>query len=197
MLVQQQKRRQREESILLTLDNLTYATRKQLQIVNNLGGDRNAHRILFEMEKDKSINSIRTEQKVYYLSNRGKERIGSAQGELKKAQIEHTLMRNDLYISLGMPEDWRKEKPVKLNGEVFIIPDATFKRKGEFHFVEIDNRQTLRTNLDKITKYKELSRVIFEQYSHTPTLIWYTLSDVRKQKLSDACNKAGVKFVVY
>ncbi|WP_234402333.1 replication-relaxation family protein [Oceanobacillus damuensis] len=197
MMVQQQKRQQREEQILLSLNDLTYATRRQLQVVNKLGGDRNAHRILQQMEKDKSICSIRTEQKIYFLSNRGKERIGSTQVELKKSQILHTLMRNDLYILLGQPSDWRKEKPIRLNGEVFLIPDATFKKAGEYHFVEVDNEQTMKTNIDKIKKYKELSSVLFESYKHTPTLIWYSLSELRKEKLKEACIKTGVKFVIY
>src|SRR5690606_6612046 len=159
---------QREEKILLSLDELTYATREQLQIVNNLGGNRNAQRILQRMEKDKLIDSVRYEKKIYYLSNKGKQQIGSSQGELKKSQIIHVLMRNDLYIRLGMPKEWYKERLVKW-GDNKLIPDATFKQKGEFHFVEIDNRQTMKTNEDKIKKYKELSHVIFQQYNHRPT----------------------------
>ncbi|RDW18058.1 hypothetical protein CWR48_10665 [Oceanobacillus arenosus] len=197
MLVQQMKRQQREEQILLSFEILTYATRKQLQIINNLGGDRNAHRILHEMEKDNLISSLRTEQKIYYLSNRGKERIGSSQGELKKSQLVHTLMRNDLYILLGQPSDWKKEKPIKVNGEVFLIPDASCMIKGEHHFIEIDNQQTMKTNIEKIKKYKELSPAIFQQYNHTPTLIWYTLSDIRRGKLKEVCDKIGVKYVIY
>ena len=197
MLAQQQKKNQRHEKILLSLDELTYATREQLQIINKLGGDRNAQRILARMENDKLINAARYEKKIYYLSNKGKQSIGSNKGDLKKSQIIHSLMRNDLYIKLGMPNYWRKEKPIKLNGEVFLIPDATFKNKGEFHFVEIDNKQTMRTNIEKIKKYKELSSVIFNQFNHTPTLIWYTLSDVRKQKLKEVCETLGVKFRIY
>lgn len=196
MLAQQLKRQQREERIMLSLDNLTYATREQLQIINKLGGDRNAQRILQRMEKDKLINAARYEKKIYYLSNKGKQQIGSNQGELKKSQIIHSLMRNDLYIKLGMPYDWKKEWKMKW-GDNILIPDATFKKSGEFHFVEIDNKQTMATNIDKIKKYKELSSVIFKQFNHTPTLIWYTLSEVRKKRLKEVCNKNGVKNVVY
>lgn len=196
-MIQQIKRRQREEEILLSLDDLTYATRKQLQIICNLSGDRNAHRILHAMEKDKLITSIRTSQKIYFLSNRGKEQIGSNQGELKRSWITHTLMRNDLYIELGMPRDWRKEVPVKMNGETLLIPDAMFSKRNIKHFVEVDNQQTMKTNADKIEKYKELFSVIFKQYGHHPILIWYTLSEVRKKKLHDLCTKYGIKFVIY
>ena len=195
-MIQQEKWKQRQERILLRLDKLTYATREQLQVIENLGGDRNAHRILHRMEKDKAIKSIRAERKIYFLSNRGKEQIGSKQGELKRSWITHTLMRNDLYIMLGQPKDWRKEVPINFNADQ-LIPDAMFKRDGKFHFVEIDNEQAMRTNYDKIKKYKELERVILGRYKHKPTLIWYTLSSARKEKLQEACEKAGIQFKIY
>lgn len=179
-MLAQVKRQQRDEQILLSLDSLTYATREQLQIINNLGGDRNAQRVLSRMEKDKLLLAARMEKKIYYLSNKGKQIIGSNQGKLNKKEITHVLMRNDLYIKLGMPSDWKKERPVKW-GENKLIPDATFRKAGEYHFIEIDNQQTMATNTEKIKKYKELSHVIFKQYNHRPTVIWYAASDLRKK----------------
>ena len=197
MLAQQRKKQQREEQIMLSLANLTYATRNQLQTVNNLGGDRNAHRILHRMEKNKLISSIRTGRKIYFLSNKGKNVIGSEQGELKKKMITHTLMRNDLYLKFKQPDDWAKEVPIKQNGEIVLIPDAMFTKNDQYHFVEIDNKQSMRTNYDKIKRYADLFKMIFKQYKHHPTLIWYTLSDVRKQKLGDECKKYGIKFITF
>lgn len=195
-MIQQEKREQREERILLRLDKLNFATRKQLQIIENLGGDRNAHRILHRMEKSKLLSTVRYEKKIYYLSNRGKERVGSNQSKLKRDKIKHTLMRNDMYIKLGMPADWKKEQPINFN-DTTLIPDATFKRADKFYFVEIDNVQTMRTNYDKIKKYKELSKLIKQQYNHVPTLMWYSLSETRKEKLRAACVKRGLKFKIY
>src|SRR5699024_10781107 len=172
------------------------ATQQQLQVINKLGGDRNAHRILHDMEKDKIISSIRTERKVYFLTRQGSEQIGIDHIELKKAEIPHLLMRNDLYIKLGMPADWKKEQPIKW-GDNKLIPDATYKKGGIYHFVEIDYRQQMRTNYEKIEKYKSLSKAIFNSYKHHPTLIWHTLSDVRKKKIEEACNKHGIKFKIY
>lgn len=180
----------------MSLDKLTYATREQLQIINDLKGDRNAHRILYRMEKDRLISSVRTERKIYYLSNRGKERIGSNQSELKKSWITHTLMRNDLYIKLGMPKDWKKEVPASVNDEVVLIADAMFTKEDKFHFVEIDNKQTMRNNYDKIKKYKKLSKVIFDNYKHYPTLIWYTHSNIRKDKIKNACEKHKLRYKI-
>lgn len=195
-MIQQKERQKREEQILLRLNELNFATRKQLQVIENLGGGRNAHRILHRMEKDKSLSSIRREQKIYYLSNRGKERIGSNQSRLKRNKIKHTLMRNDLYIKLGMPHNWKNESRSIFNGNE-IISDARFKRNGYYHFVEIDNIQTMKTNFNKIKKYKELFTLIYRQHSHHPTLIWYTLSTTRKEKLETACRKAGIKYQIY
>lgn len=176
------------------MESLNFATRLQLQTLMKLGGDRNAQRVLNRMEKDGSIKSHRREFKVYYLSNRGKERIGSNQSDLKQDKIKHTLMRNDLYIKLGMPRPWTTERPIPLGKET-IIPDATYIKDGVCCFVEIDNTQTMRTNYEKIKKYAMLSSVM-EQQGEKMELVWYTVSDVRKVKLEKACSGAGLEHFV-
>jgi len=196
-MLQLKRKIKRQETILSSLADLTYATREQLQIVNDLAGDRNARRVLLDMERDGLIKSLRHEKKIYYLSNRGNEKIGRSQSRLKKSWITHTLMRNDLYIKLGVPRDWEKEVPVKQNEEVVLIPDAMFTDNGHFCFVEIDNRQSMRTNYDKISKYKILFKSIYREYKHHPTLIWYSLSTIRKGKLESSCSKAGIKYHIY
>ncbi|MFP7480174.1 replication-relaxation family protein [Terribacillus saccharophilus] len=192
-MLQAEKRRLREEKILSTLDSLGYATRKQLQLIEQLGGDRNAHRILKEMERDKLIGSQRSEQKIYYVAARGRDAIGSTKDELRTGKMKHTLMRNEMYIQLGMPDDWRTEVPVTWR-ENKLISDAMYHVKGEVHFLEVDNTQPMRTNYEKIKKYSVLSRIIFETRKHTPTLIWCTTSHSRKTKLEEACKKSAVKY---
>lgn len=187
----------RQERILLTLDKLTYSTIEQLQIIEDLKGYRNAHRILHEMEKDKLIGSVRHEKKIYYLSNRGGEQIGKSNPNVKKSLIQHTLMRNDLYIKLGMPKTWKKEAPIIINDKVVLISDARFKRNGRYYFVEIDNKQAMRTNYEKIKKYSEVFKMIRKQFNYNPQLIWYTLSDVRKEKLIKECQKNAVSYKIY
>lgn len=196
-MIQTKKKVQRQERILSTLANLTYATREQLQEIEMLGGDRNARRILLEMENDKLIGSIRREKKIYFLTNRGSDQICRTKSRLKKSQITHTLMRNDLYIRLGMPSDWKKEVPIRMNDEVVLIADAMFSKSGQFHFVEIDNKQSMRTNNDKIKKYKDVFELIYKEYGHHAILIWYTLSDVRKKRLKESCEKQGIKNIIY
>ena len=191
------KKNLRHEQIMLTLDKLNYATRKQLQIINNLGGTRNAQRILQRMEKEGLIKSERLEMKIYYLSEKGKRQIGSGKGDLKKTQIIHNLLRNDLYIKLGMPKDWKKETPITLNGKLLLIADARFTHNGINHFVEIDNKQSMKKNEEKILKYKKVFPIIFQQFGHHPVLIWCTMSEIRKMKLEKMCQKHQIKHKVY
>src|SRR5690625_5823080 len=63
----------RQERILSTLADLTYATSKQINNAINLGGDRNARRILYEMENDKLVGSLRrrSEEHTSELQSRG------------------------------------------------------------------------------------------------------------------------------
>lgn len=198
-MLQSEKRYLREEKILQTLNELGFATRKQLQIIEDLGGDRNAARILSRMEADKAIQSFRREFKIYTLTRRGKEQIGSSK-DIKTGEndrlMEHTLMRNDLYIQLGMPGDWRTEFEVQYR-DGSIVVDAMFSRNSEWHFVEVDNKQTMRNNYDKLKKYAVLRKDIFQQFNHHPTVIWYTVSETRKQRLEEWMREMGIKGRVY
>lgn len=190
-----ERRQQRDHQILSRLDKLTYATRDQLQAIEKLGGDRNANRILARLEKEKQIASIRYDKKVYYLSGKGQRFIGSNK-KLEKKWIRHTIMRNDLYIKLGMPSTWQIEVPVRWD-EHYIVPDAMFKRNGMYYFVEIDNQQVMRLNYEKINVYKNLFKNLFRQHGGHPTLIWYVSTDVRRRKISEACSKAEIKYKIY
>lgn len=195
-MIQAERRQARDEQILSRLDELTYATRKQLQILEGLGGERNAQRIIQRLEREKYISSIRQEMKIYFLNKKGQRQIGSNK-DLNKKWIRHTIMRNDLYIKLGMPADWQKEVKLNMNGELFLVADAMYSKNGINHFVEIDNQNTMNNNAEKIRKYKELFNAIFNQFKHHPVLIWYTLSDVRKEKLRGLCEKYQIRYVIY
>lgn len=185
----------RKESILLKLDELGYATRKQLQIICELGGDRNASRILSILEREKAIQSVNRGFKVYSVTYTGKEFIGSPT-HTRKGGMEHTLMRNDLYIELGMPSDWKVEAPIQYNEET-MRPDAIYSRGGEWHFVEVDNANTMKNNYEKLQRYKKLSKAIFREYNHTPTIIWKTVTENRKRKLEEHMQELGVKGYVF
>lgn len=197
MIVQTARKVSRYEQILLRLSDLTYSTSDQLRIINNLGSNRNARKTLYEMEQERYIKSVLYKKKIYYVSNKGSDFIGKGNTRLNRSEIDHVLMRNDLYIKLNMPKSWKKEAPIIINGDVVLISDARYKSQGRHHFVEVDNKQSMRANYDKIKKYKEVFKMIFRQYKYHPTLIWYTLSETRKDKLEQSCRKTGIKYKIY
>lgn len=189
----------REEKILTTLERLGFANRKQLQVTNNLGGIRNANRILKEMERDKLINSVRYEEKIYYVDYKGQGRISNKR-QLRKGLILHTLMRNDLYIYFKIPKDWEVERTIDFDYKdesKTIIPDALFTSKGERYFIEVDNTQQMQNNYDKLKSYQQLSKIIMHKEHHTPTIIYYTLTPQRKKLLEKEINKLGLKGHVF
>ena len=148
------------------------------------------------MERDKVIQATRHECKVYSLTHRGKEMIGST-SDLRQGHITHTLMRNDLFIQLGMPDSWEIEVPIHINAEEKIICDALYMKANEWHFVEVDNQNTMKNNFEKIKKYARLKNEIFKQFNHWPTVIFYTGSKNRKEKLTAYMEEKGVKGIVY
>lgn len=187
----------RQEKILLSLAELTYSTSKQLQTIMQLGSNRNARRILYELEQDGLIKSIRYGKKIYYVTNKGNDSIGRGNTRLNRSEVQHCLMRNDLYIKLGTPATWKKEAAIMINKKPFIISDARFKRNNKYYFVEVDHKQSMRNNTEKIKKYKEVFTSIYRQEGYHPQLIWYTLSDARKKRLEKECIKEQVNYKIY
>ncbi len=198
----------RQEEILWTLDKLGFATRSQLQQIHDLGSMRNANRILSNMRE--YLNFFRLFENVYYLNKNGIDFLGLEKEPLKKnMQIEHYLMRNDMYIYYDFPKDWQIEKPihfkarVDIGGGIFqtkertIIPDAQFTVNSIYHFLEVDNQQQMKENRKKIELYKELTASIKETYKQTPTIIFYTSSENRKKKLDEWCDRAGLYYHVF
>src|SRR5690606_19363148 len=93
-------------AILMSLDKLGFLTTSQIQQLHNLGGRRNTNRILNDMSD--YLQSFQLDEKVYYLSAKGRQEIGSVVVRKRTALIHHHLMRNDVYIKYR-PEYWRSE----------------------------------------------------------------------------------------
>lgn len=180
----------RQERVLSTLADLTYATSDQINGIERLGSDRNARRILYEMEKDKLVDSIRLGCKVYFNTRKGSDLIGRNNPRLKRSEIEHSLLRNDAYALLGYPRNWRKEVPIKKNGELYVKADAAYSKDGRIYFVEVDNRATMQTNIAKIKRYS----TVFTSLRTDATLVWYTLVNARKKRLAETCDKFGINY---
>ncbi len=139
------------------------------------------------------MGSIRRESKVYYLAGKGGDLIGKNNPRLKRSQIDHAVMRNELRALLGYPRDWRNEVPIKINGEVIVVSDAVYSEGGRLHFVEIDNQTSMQTNNSKIKRYAK----IFRNLNQPATLGWYTLIESRKKKLRENTEKAGIDCRIY
>lgn len=141
---------------------------------------------------------------VYYLSQKGRELIG-AEHEVKwSLQVEHHLLRNDMYLHYGCPKDWEVEQTIEFkhtegltHKELKIIPDATFTKDGSFHFLEVDRTQSMFENKKKIELYQALNPAIQAQYEHVPVIVFYTLTPFRQQRLRDICNQANLNCEVY
>lgn len=196
------KHLERREQILLSLGNkLGFATRKQLQAIHSLGGQKNASRILNDMKEYLHVKKGR--EHVYYLNQKGRELIGCDK-ELKwTIQAEHYLLRNDMYIYFNCPSDWRIEQKIKFRYQVekglketALVPDATFTVNNQFYFVEVDRTQSMKENIQKIKQYSLLKDTIIKHYKIPPVLIFYTSTEYRKKELTNLCDKANLNFKV-
>ncbi|WP_255247357.1 replication-relaxation family protein [Paucisalibacillus globulus] len=182
---------ERQEQILLSLKNLDYLTVKQIQILHGLGF-RNTYRILDQMEP--YLNHFYDGQKIYYLSKEGREKINCSTIRTKIITAKHYLMRNDLYIQLNQPKDWKNE--VKLisgegtKAEIVVIPDARFIRNGKYHIIEIDNQQKMKKNKVKIDKYRRF--IERNSFKGMPKIIWVTTTPYRRDSLLELCEGLDV-----
>ena len=194
MITVKQQRLMREESILLSLKKLDYLTRKQLQILHDLKSDRNAQRILKEM--DKYLSSFYDGHNVYYLNKEGRERVNCDVIRKKTHNVNHYLMRNDVYIDYECPESWRNEIRFisqKGKSKFVVVCDATFEKDGITYLVEIDNTQTMKKNRVKIEKYRRMiERNVF---GGMPRLIWVTTTPYRAELLKELCD--GLEVGIY
>lgn len=182
----------REEQILLMIDKLGYASRSQLQHLFRLGTTRNAQRVLQNMGT--YLNHFRHYDNVYYLNKKGREKIGSENVRQKPQQVDHVLLRNDVFIHY-LPRSWKIEKPVMINQEPFIIPDVTFETKDGKFFLEVDNTQKMIENKKKVKTYMELQTIYHRNKKQMPLLLWITSTDHRREKLKEYCKQLNTQIL--
>lgn len=171
--------------ILSNLDKLVVADGRHLQEICGLGGVRNTNRILHRLESDGYLRSFKRPQKVYALSKRGRELIGSDR-KVNGRYVDHALLRNDAYLALDMPKDWRVEESVKFRsrtGKKRFTPDATCTYNNRLTFVEIDRTQRMSENRKKFALYAEVQQVFRSSRKQPPVVRYYTISGVRAERL--------------
>jgi hypothetical protein len=170
------------------LKRLDYLTRSQIQTLHNLGGKRNANKVLKELSP--YVHSFREGENVYYLSREGREYTGATKIRKKTPMVKHFLMRNDAYIYFQRPTTWQTEIKVKnVSDGTYVIPDAIFQKDKKHHFLEVDHIQKMNVNRSKIEKYRKLS-------SKLPfVLVWVTTSEHRRKRLTELCS--GFEVQIY
>ncbi|WP_162257300.1 replication-relaxation family protein [Paenibacillus sp. Soil724D2] len=172
---------------------LDYLTTSQIGTLHHLGGQRNARRVIESMSD--YLGCFRDRENVYYLNKAGREYIGSDTVRQKLAEVDHYLMRNDLYIK-RRPESFDTEQRIK-TGEITIVCDAIMQCNSTRYLVEIDNTQSMTKNVQKIEKYKKLKDlgVFQKQFGYFPRIFWVCTSEARRKNLTDAC--VGLETVIH
>jgi hypothetical protein len=185
---------QREEAILSSLKKLDYLTRSQIQRLHNLGGERNARRILNSINPYVSIFRGQNGEHIYYLNRAGRERVGCDVVRQKTIQAGHYLMRNDAFIHYAGHEDWKNEMKFSVPDVVTVIPDAYFRYQQRRHFLEVDHLQHMTKNRDKIERYRNLNDTgtLQKRIGYFPCLVWVTLTENRRQQLAELCRGMDV-----
>jgi hypothetical protein len=167
------------------LKKLDYLTRGQIQRIHNLKSDRNAQRVLKQMEEYLCV--MRNGENIYYLNAKGRALVNCDKVRKSTGNVQHYIMRNYLYIACGCPATWRNEIRITNEGatkkdRVICVPDALFNH-GDFHtVVEVDNTQTMKKNQAKIERYRILKqRLAFGMIA--PKFVWITTTEHRRNEL--------------
>jgi hypothetical protein len=197
-----EKKLQRIEQILFSFINLKFATREQLQKLHNLGSDRNALKVIRELNEYLTVQT-HGGRNVYYLNKAGRELVGEEHEIKWNTRVDHHLMRNDLYLYFQQPNTWEVEKGMSFkaegltNKEYTLVPDARFHQEGQYHFIEVDRMQSMNENKKKISLYKLIHPLINKQFQKPPIVVFYTLTSIRKEKLKEMFQKEGIPCLVY
>ncbi len=183
----------RDEQILLLLKKFDFLTRDQLNSYFKLGTVRNTNYVLRNLSE--YLKTIRDGyQSIYYLSREGRDYVDCEKVRKKGSHVQHIVMRNEIWLHFKCPKDWRNE--VKISDEkTSVVADAVFTRNGFYHFLEVDNLQSMKENRAKIKRYKDLLDSLVKQFGYFPTLVWLTNTEHRRKQIESACN--GLNFKVF
>lgn len=182
---------QREEAILLLLKRFDFLTRDQLAQYFHLGTKRNANKVLSRLSE--YLTSIRDGyQSIYYLSKDGRDYVDCEKVRKKGGHVQHFILRNQFWLFYGCPRDWKNEIKISF-GKMSVIADAVFTRNGFYHFLEVDNLQSMKENRVKINRYRDLLESLVKQFGYYPTLVWVTTTEHRRKQIEKACQGLKVK----
>ncbi|KAA1804035.1 hypothetical protein FXB61_005133 [Bacillus cereus] len=191
----------RQMMILTSIRKLKFATRRHLMAIHDLGGIRNANRILKDLSS--FVNStVYKKEYVYYLNKKGRALFDDTEKIVPTIRLAHSLMRNEAWLHLFCPDDWQVETPIRYkvdDKKKTIIPDVKFRdEEGILNAVEIDRTQTMNINSEKMNRYGEFTTYYKEKYNgKVPIVHFFTLTEYRQKTLEQFAIKHGVYVKVY
>jgi hypothetical protein len=191
----------RQMSILATIRKLQFATRRHLMSVHDMGGIRNANRIMSDLKPYVS-KTMQGKEYVYYLNKEGYAMFGDDGRGVSRGKLAHALLRNEAWLYLFCPDDWQIETEIryKKNEEKKkIVPDVKFRdEEGILHAVEIDRSQKMKINKEKLKKYEEFTKIYKQKYNgKVPVIHFFTVTKYREKKLEELAAKCDVFLKVY
>lgn len=137
---------------------------------------------------DEYLSYFRHGENVYYLNKQGRMRVNSEKVCKKTIQVDHYLMRNWLFITLGCPSSWKNEIKMKV-GDLHIITDAKFEEDDVINVVEVDITQKQIENRNKANKYKKFVEITGRKLK----LHWITTTHNRQRQLYEMCKGLDTK----
>ena len=141
----------RQMMILTSIRKLKFATRRHLMAIHDMGGIRNANRILKDLSP--YVNSTVYKKSMYITSINKGVRYSMIEKIVPTIRLAHSLMRNEAWLYLFCPEDWQIEAPIRYkihDKKKTIIPDVKYRDSdGILNAVEIDRTQMMNVNSEK------------------------------------------------
>ncbi|MGR5970185.1 replication-relaxation family protein [Bacillus paranthracis] len=191
----------RQMMILTSIRKLKFATRRHLMAIHDMGGIRNANRILKDLSP--YVNStVYKKEYVYYLNKQGRALFDDTEKVVPTIRLAHSLMRNESWLYLFCPEDWQIEAPIRYkvhDKKKTIIPDVKFRDDdGILNVVEIDRTQMMNVNSEKMHRYGEFTMYYKNKYNgKVPVIHFFTLTMHRQKTLEQLAVQQGVYAKVY
>ncbi len=200
MRIQTHMKINRQMAILATIRKLQFATRRHLMCIHEMGGIRNANRIMNDLSIYTS-KVIHNKEYVYYLNQSGHKLFGEGK-VVHHSKMSHAILRNEAWLHLFCPDDWQVEteiRYIKDNKKKKIIPDVKFRDEDRIlHAVEIDRTQKMVVNDEKLKCYEELTKIYKQKYNgKVPVVHFFTITKYREKKLEQLAAKYDVFVKVY
>lgn len=154
------------------------------------------------MKQEKLLSNRRLSgELIWYVAKGGRKWLKSDKGvKFITNQIDHYLMRNQVYVHYK-PNEWRSELPIQFSSSKkdIIKPDAIYLYNNNLYFLEVDNKQHMEENKQKIRKYKQLMEtgILQKQHNQFPTIFYLTISEYRQKELRNLLGKMKSEVLLY